>query len=166
MRQTEYLLKGLYLGLVFFAALQQAEASPAGSWDSLARVNLSALAGLGLALGLAAVAKLREGYRVKGRLQYLVQDSLPRALQRNYALRSFGSATRAAVEGYVADQLGHHPMVDERVQARLRRIQLAPTDVDLTRPRPEMTDELEDLAKRHALSNPVRRLVSALSSPR
>src|SRR5436190_17064029 len=66
--QTEYLLKGLYLGLVFFAALQQAEASPAGSWDSLARVNLSTLAGLGLALGLAAVAKLREGYRVKGRL--------------------------------------------------------------------------------------------------
>ena len=48
MRQTEYLLKGLYLGLVFFAALQQAEATPAGSWDSLARVNLSTLTGLGL----------------------------------------------------------------------------------------------------------------------
>ncbi len=72
MRQTEYLLKGLYLGLVLFAALQQAEASPAGSWDSLARVNLSTLAGLGLALGLAAVGKLREGYRVKGRLVVFV----------------------------------------------------------------------------------------------
>src|SRR3954447_4861101 len=72
MRQTEYLLKGLYLGLVFFAALQQAEASPAGSWDSLARVNLSTLAGFVLAVVLAAVTKLREGYRGKGRLLVFV----------------------------------------------------------------------------------------------
>src|SRR5437588_13116383 len=32
--------------------------------------------------------------RVKGRLQYAVRQSRPRALQGNYALRSFGSATR------------------------------------------------------------------------
>jgi 5'-3' exonuclease len=36
-------------------------------------------------------------------------------------------------------------------------------DVDLTRPRPAMTDEIEDLAKRHALTGPVRRLVTALA---
>jgi tetratricopeptide (TPR) repeat protein len=66
--QTEYILKGVYLGLVLFAALQQA-AAPAGSaWESLARVNLAAVAGIVLALLLAALAKLREGYRVRGRL--------------------------------------------------------------------------------------------------
>jgi hypothetical protein len=32
--------------------------------------------------------------RVKGRLQYCVRQTLPKALQRNYALRSFGAATR------------------------------------------------------------------------
>src|SRR5439155_7489891 len=35
-------------------------------------------------------------------------------------------------------------------------------DVDLTRPRPELTKELEQLGERHGLLNPVRRLVSAL----
>ena len=35
-------------------------------------------------------------------------------------------------------------------------------DVDLTRPRPEMTDDLEALAKQYGLVGPVRRLVTAL----
>src|SRR6478609_6996128 len=65
--QTEYLLKGVYLGLVLYAALQQAAAG-AHSWDALARVNLMALAGLLLALVVAGLAKMREGYRVRGRL--------------------------------------------------------------------------------------------------
>lgn len=65
--QTEYLLKGLYLGLVLYAALQQAALSQYG-WDALARVNLLALGGLILALLAAGLAKLREGYRVRGRL--------------------------------------------------------------------------------------------------
>jgi tetratricopeptide (TPR) repeat protein len=65
--QTEYLLKGVYLGLVLYAALQQAQ-TPQQSWDALARVNLSALGGLTLALIVAGLAKLREGYRVRGRL--------------------------------------------------------------------------------------------------
>ncbi len=60
--QTEYILKGVYLGLVLFAALQQS------AWESLAKVNLAAVAGLALALALAALTKLREGYRVRGRL--------------------------------------------------------------------------------------------------
>jgi tetratricopeptide (TPR) repeat protein len=64
--QTEYILKGVYLGLVLFAALQAGTA--AGSpWEALGKVNLAALAGLTLALVLAALAKLREGYRVRGR---------------------------------------------------------------------------------------------------
>ncbi len=65
--QTEYLLKGVYLGLVLYAALQQA-ATPEHAWDALARVNLLALGGLLLALVLAGLAKRREGYRVRGRL--------------------------------------------------------------------------------------------------
>ncbi len=65
--QTEYLLKGLYLGLVLYAALQQA-ASPEHSWDALARVNLLGLGGLVLALIVAGAAKVRQGYRVRGRL--------------------------------------------------------------------------------------------------
>jgi tetratricopeptide (TPR) repeat protein len=64
--QTEYILKGVYLGLVLYAALQQA-ATPQYGWDALARVNLLALGGLVLALLAAGLAKLREGYRVRGR---------------------------------------------------------------------------------------------------
>jgi tetratricopeptide (TPR) repeat protein len=65
--QTEYLLKGVYLGLVLYAALQQA-ATPQYGWDALARVNLLALGGLVLALFVAGLLKVREGYRVRGRL--------------------------------------------------------------------------------------------------
>jgi tetratricopeptide (TPR) repeat protein len=65
--QTEYLLKGIYLGLVLYAALEQA-AVQGSAYEALARVNLAALAGLGLALAVAGLRKLREGYRVRGRL--------------------------------------------------------------------------------------------------
>jgi tetratricopeptide (TPR) repeat protein len=65
--QTEYLLKGIYLGLVLFAALHQAEA-PGPAWESLLRVNGCALAGLAAALAAAGVLKLRQGYRPRGRL--------------------------------------------------------------------------------------------------
>jgi len=68
--------------------------------------------------------------RVKGRLQYLVRRSVPRALQRNYALRSFGSTTREAVEKYVASQLKHHRMADPRVQNLLARFQIHRPEVD------------------------------------
>jgi REP element-mobilizing transposase RayT len=70
--------------------------------------------------------------RVKGRLQYLVRRARPKAFQRNYALRSFGSATRAAVEGYVASQLQHHPTADPRLQALLEPFQISHPNVDLT----------------------------------
>lgn len=65
--QTEYLLKGVYLGLVLYAALQQA-ASPQHGWDALARVNFLALAGFVLALIVGGAVKIRQGYRVRGRL--------------------------------------------------------------------------------------------------
>src|SRR5947209_2354146 len=69
--QTEYVLKGIYLGLVFFAALQQAAAGT-DAWLYLARVNLLTLAGLAAALLLAAAVKLREGYRAWQRLPFFL----------------------------------------------------------------------------------------------
>jgi REP element-mobilizing transposase RayT len=71
---------------------------------------------------------------VKGRLQHEIRARAPKALQRNYCLRSIGSATRTVVEGYVADQLGHHRMADPDVQKRLARFQRSYPDVDLSQP--------------------------------
>ncbi len=73
--------------------------------------------------------------RVKGRLQYLIRSFLPKTFQRNYALRSFGSATRQAIEGYVTSQLEHHPIANERVQALFGRFQIVHPEVDLSQPR-------------------------------
>ena len=72
---------------------------------------------------------------VKGRLQYLVRSERPKAFQRNYCLRSVGSAAREAVEDYVRGQPGHHPMSDPRVQAVLERNQICNPHVDLSRSR-------------------------------
>jgi len=52
--------------------------------------------------------------------------------------------------------------VEKAVQVVTIPTDLPIPDVDLTRPRPEMTPELEQLGERHGLLNPVRRLVSAL----
>ena len=71
---------------------------------------------------------------VKGRLQHLVRQRSPKALQRNSWLRSIGSAKRSVVEDYVADQLGHHKMADERLQARLAKLQKIYGKVDLSAP--------------------------------
>ena len=84
---------------------------------------------------LAETTPLHVVSRLKGRLQYLIRASVPKAFQRNYALRSFGPATRAAVEAYVAAQVTHHPRADPRVQVMLERHQIQHADVDLSRPR-------------------------------
>jgi tetratricopeptide (TPR) repeat protein len=86
--QTEYILKGVFLGLMLYAALYQAETPPAvpvpvagqsaaaqveaapgqPNWDNFARFNLSVLGGLLLALIVAAGVKLREGFHVRGKV--------------------------------------------------------------------------------------------------
>jgi REP element-mobilizing transposase RayT len=71
---------------------------------------------------------------VKGRLQHEIRSQVPKAFQRNYSLRSIGSATRTVVEQYVADQLGHHRMADVNLQQRLERFQQCYPDVDLSKP--------------------------------
>jgi REP element-mobilizing transposase RayT len=74
-------------------------------------------------------------WSVKGRLQHVLRERMPAAVQRNYALRSIGTVKRQVVEGYIVDQLGHHEMADERVQARLRGYQREHREVDLSVPR-------------------------------
>ena len=60
--KTEFLCKGLYLGLLLYVALQ------APTWADVGQVALVMLAGLTLCLAIAAYGKLRDGYRVRGRL--------------------------------------------------------------------------------------------------
>src|SRR5262249_8938838 len=65
--QTEYILKGIYLGLLLDVALRQAE-RPATEWSAALTFAACTLGGLLLALTLAALWKLRQGYRIRGRL--------------------------------------------------------------------------------------------------
>ena len=59
--QTEYVLKGIYLGLLVMVALFNPD------WLQLAIVGGCMLGGLTLALVAAAIQKMREGYRPRGR---------------------------------------------------------------------------------------------------
>lgn len=69
---------------------------------------------------------------VKGRLQYLVRETAPKAFRRNFLLAAVGNAKLAVVEKYVASQLNHHRMADERVQTALQRFQLEFPEIDLS----------------------------------
>jgi tetratricopeptide (TPR) repeat protein len=60
--QTEYILKGIYLGLLLFIALQ------VPNWEMMAHVAVWSVGSLVVVLGVAAVQKLMQGYRVRGRL--------------------------------------------------------------------------------------------------
>ncbi len=72
--------------------------------------------------------------RLKGRLQHLVRATAPTAFQRNYSIRSVGSANRATIDGYLKGQLEHHPSADGRVTEKLQRHQIHNSDVDLAQP--------------------------------
>jgi REP element-mobilizing transposase RayT len=76
----------------------------------------------------------RLAWSVKGRLQHLIQRERPRAFQRNYGLRSLGSASREVVEQYVHSQAEHHPMADSNVQDSLRSLQVDGPLADLSEP--------------------------------
>jgi REP element-mobilizing transposase RayT len=59
---------------------------------------------------------------VKGRLQYLVRDKVPKAFRRNYSLWSVGTVNSKVIEQYIDDQTRHHPMADPRVQRQLESL--------------------------------------------
>jgi tetratricopeptide (TPR) repeat protein len=97
---TESLLKGVFLGLMCYAALLQAEDA---KWETLAWANLPILGGLALALIVAAVAKLREGFRPRGRPLVFVLFLLLESPWLVYA----GVLAGAAVGIYLVHQLIH-----------------------------------------------------------
>src|SRR5690242_20327717 len=64
---AEYVLKGIYLGLLLFIAVQ-----PGFSWRSVGVAAACSFGGLVLFLAVAGARKLRDGYRVTGRLPAFV----------------------------------------------------------------------------------------------
>jgi tetratricopeptide (TPR) repeat protein len=58
---SEYILKGIFLGLLLFVALQEPD------WTQTGQVALFTAGGLAVFLGIAAWLKLREGYKAQGR---------------------------------------------------------------------------------------------------
>jgi tetratricopeptide (TPR) repeat protein len=68
--QPEYLIKGAYLGLVLFAALVVGSITPGSTQvrQALWTINLCTLGGLVVALALGGLLRLREGFRIRGRL--------------------------------------------------------------------------------------------------
>ena len=64
-QSTEFLLKGVYLGLLVYVGLQLGDAD---GWRGLGQVALFTLGGLALFLSAAAARMLAKGYRIKGRL--------------------------------------------------------------------------------------------------
>jgi REP element-mobilizing transposase RayT len=81
-----------------------------------------------------SVSPLLVAQRVKGRLQHILRPGIRNAFQRNYALRSVGSANRLAIDAYIAGQLEHHPMADPRVADQFREYQFHDETVDLSQP--------------------------------
>src|SRR5262249_41743738 len=73
--------------------------------------------------------------RVKGRLQHLIRASRPAAFRRNYSIRSLGSTRAEKLNAYLASQLEHHPMADQRVQERFAEYQIYNPEIDLSAPR-------------------------------
>src|SRR5262245_41258362 len=63
-QQAEFILKGIYLGLLLFVALVLRERN---SWQAIWLVGSCTFGTLALCLGVAGVRKLREGYRIRGR---------------------------------------------------------------------------------------------------
>jgi tetratricopeptide (TPR) repeat protein len=59
---SEYVLKGIFLGLLLFVALQEPD------WSQTGQVAVFTTCGLAVFLGIAAWLKLREGYQAKGRV--------------------------------------------------------------------------------------------------
>jgi REP element-mobilizing transposase RayT len=72
---------------------------------------------------------------IKGRLQYLVKEKLPKAFRRNYSLWSVGTVNWDVIQQYIADQTRHHPMADPRVQRRFESLSIDGDSDALEHPR-------------------------------
>src|SRR5262245_34352426 len=67
---SEYVLKGIFLGLLAFVALQET------GWSQTGQVALFTLLGLGVSVAIAAWQKLRQGYEVRRRVPAFILFSL------------------------------------------------------------------------------------------
>lgn len=72
---------------------------------------------------------------VKGRLQYLVKNSVPKLFHRNYSICSVGEANNACLDAYVAKQPTRHRMADPTIQQLFESLQYADESVNLKEPR-------------------------------
>jgi REP element-mobilizing transposase RayT len=72
---------------------------------------------------------------LKGRLQYLLREEIPRFWRRHYSMTSVGDANNDALQGYVARQVQRHPMADPRIIERLTELQFHDPEIKLGEPR-------------------------------
>ena len=100
--QTEYILKGIYLGLLLDIAFRQAEQPEASPYAPLLLAACT-FGGLLLALALAGLWKVRQGYRIRGRLAPFVLFLLLESPSLVYAGILGGTALGAHLAGAGAD---------------------------------------------------------------
>jgi len=86
---SEYILKGIFLGVLAYVALQEA------GWSQTGQVVIFTLLGLVISVGIAAWLKLREGYQVGGRVPGFILFSLLESPRIVYAGVIFGLAIGA-----------------------------------------------------------------------
>ena len=67
---------------------------------------------------------------LKGRWQYLIRDTNPKAFRRNYSIGSIGEVNSDVLASYVARQPQNHPMADRRVQERIEALQFHDSELD------------------------------------
>ncbi len=68
---------------------------------------------------------------VKGRLQYVVKDVVPKLFRRNYSVLSVGAANNSCLDAYVAKQPTRHPMADPKVQQLFESLQYVDESIKL-----------------------------------
>jgi hypothetical protein len=100
---TEFLLKGTYLGLLVALGLSKP------SWPQIALAGSCMIGGLLLALGSVAVAKLRQGYRIKGRViaftLYILLDHPRRVYAGTILGLTVGLLARLFMENEVSHEM-------------------------------------------------------------
>jgi len=72
---------------------------------------------------------------VKGRLQHLIREKLPKAFRRNYRIESVGEVNNDVLQAYVARQADRHRMAETRVQKFFESLRFFNPQVDLSKVR-------------------------------
>jgi REP element-mobilizing transposase RayT len=70
---------------------------------------------------------------LKGRIQYLIRDSQPKAFRRNYFIASLGEVNSKILNEYIQHQTAKHPMAAEHIQERFEQLQYFDDQIDLAK---------------------------------